>query len=184
MNKLPKNFHLHRYGLDVRLADISDSYFILLLRTNDSRSKYIHSTESNLKKQQEWMIAYKEREKEGKEFYFVFSIDGKDIGVYRLYNIVGDSFVCGSWIFSPLSPAGAGILGCIIGRELAYEDLQLNQCFTDVNEKNVSSIQFQRSFNPRVIKIEDGLIYFEHFKEQFYKIKPRFIKICMSLLKK
>ena len=183
MNKLPGNFTLKRYGLNVRLVDEQDADFILKLRCDKTLRRYIHETNPSVQRQLEWIRSYKKRECKGEEYYFVFQIEGIPVGVYRLYNISGDSFTCGSWVFSRKSPIGAGILGCIISRELAYEELSLNRCFTDVNKDNISSLQFQMSFNPIILREEGGMVYFEHIKENFYKVKPIYISRCINLLK-
>lgn len=186
MKKLPIDFSIERYGLHVRLVDESDSEFILRLRLNEKHSRYINKTDANWDEQRKWILSYKEREREGLEYYFIFSLSSISLGVYRLYNINREekSFTCGSWVFSADAPPGAGILGCIIGREIAYEDLELERCFTDVKKDNISSMRFQQSFNPIKLKEEDGSIYFEHIKLNFYRVKPNYIKVCTTLLRK
>lgn len=183
MNKLLPNFNIERYGLQVRLVTEDDAEFIVRLRTDVKHSRFINKIDESVEKQRNWILEYKERESKGIEYYFVFSMNENPIGVYRLYNISNNMFVCGSWVFSSSAPAGAGILGCIIGREIAYEDLELERCFTDVVKENISSLKFQLAFEPILLKEEKGLVYFEHKKENFYMIKSKFINICTSLLK-
>ena len=181
VNKLPEDFTLHRYGIDVRLVNEDDAEFIIKLRNDDRNSKFLSKTTTNIYEQINWIKEYKIREKEGKDYYFLFSFNQMPVGLYRIYNIENDSFVCGSWAFKPDSQSGLGILGCIIGREVAYEDLKLEKCFTDVLVDNISSISFQKAFYPKTLKTENGKIYFEHYKENFYKYKDKFIQICLKL---
>ena len=43
--KLPENFHIRKYGIDVRLVEEDDTPFILSLRANKWLTRYIHQTE-------------------------------------------------------------------------------------------------------------------------------------------
>ena len=73
MTHLPSNFELDRYGLHVRLVREEDAEYIVQLRTNPTKNRYIHSTLNDVKAQKEWIRLYKQREAEGKEYYFIFS---------------------------------------------------------------------------------------------------------------
>ena len=70
-NKIPENFTIERYGLNVRLVEEKDAGFILSLRTNPKLSRYIHNTDDSLDKQRQWIRDYKKRELEGKDYYFI-----------------------------------------------------------------------------------------------------------------
>ena len=184
MNRLlPPDFCGSKYGLSYRFVNESDAAFIVSIRTNRNRSEYIGATSVDVDDQRQWIRDYKIRESLGKDFYLIFSLDEKPLGVYRLYDIKGEDFVCGSWVFSPEAPKGAAILGCIIGREIAYEDLQLTNCYTDVIKGNNSSMQFQMAFKPEVLREDESKVYFRHSKKNFYQIKPQFILLCSKLLK-
>ena len=182
MRKLPDNFHVTKYGLNVRLVNEDDAMFIVKLRTDPKLGRYIHSTDSDVEQQKLWIKKYKIREFEGKEYYFIFSIDHVDLGVYRLYDIEDDRFVSGSRVFRPDAPQGAGILGCIIGREIAYEILGLNRNFVDVRKQNKSSLKFQLSFDPIFLREDAENLYFEHVKENFYARKKQYIQLCTRFL--
>ncbi|TLD81161.1 hypothetical protein LS70_008510 [Helicobacter sp. MIT 11-5569] len=69
--------------INLREAEISDSAFILDLRTNEKKSKFIHKTDGDLQKQ----IAYMERYKSlDNEWYFVIEDkQGKPIGLNSIY---------------------------------------------------------------------------------------------------
>ncbi|WP_459189867.1 hypothetical protein ACGE0T_07285 [Parabacteroides sp. APC149_11_2_Y6] len=73
MNKLSKDFHLHKYGIDVRLVNESDAAFMIGLRTDTKLSRFIHQTLPDIEVQKEWIKEYKERKKrKGILFYFQF----------------------------------------------------------------------------------------------------------------
>ena len=52
---LPPNFTIEKYGLTARFVEETDAEFIIKLRTDKSLSMYIHSTDSNVDNQKEWI---------------------------------------------------------------------------------------------------------------------------------
>lgn len=184
MNSISEDFELDKYGLHVRLVGPEDAEFIISIRANDKVNRLISHVDADVDNQRKWILNYKERERNGKEYYFIFTHEGKKLGVYRLYDITEDSFTCGSWVFSPDAPKGAAILGCIIGREIAFDTLGLIRCFNDTKHINNSSMQFQKSFNPVIIKDDGETVWFEHTKEKFNNKKTFYINLCSKLLKK
>lgn len=178
MKELPADFEIDRYGLHCRLVQVEDAEFIVSIRSDEKLSKYINHTDISIPHQVEWIKEYKKRESEGRDYYFIFERNGDKVGVYRLYNIVGEQFDCGSWVFAKNAPKGAAMLGNIICHEIAYEELLLEKCLTEVYNDNVPSMQFQKLFNPRVLKVTDQMTYFEHIKENFYSKKDMLINAC------
>lgn len=51
VNKLPEDFTLHRYGIDVRLVNEDDAEFIIKLRNDDRNSKFLSKTTTNIYEQ-------------------------------------------------------------------------------------------------------------------------------------
>ena len=100
MRKIPSDFSYSKYGLTARLVREEDAAFIVKLRTNKRLSKYIHETDENIEKQKDWIREYKEREREGKEYYFIYFSGERPVGVNRVYNITEESSTGGSWICS------------------------------------------------------------------------------------
>jgi hypothetical protein len=90
MKKLPENFTLERYGLQVRLVNEGDAEFIVALRTDPRLSRYIHETSPSIEAQKEWIGNYKKREAQGLDYYFMFSVNGLRQGVARIYDITED----------------------------------------------------------------------------------------------
>ena len=91
--KLPSNFELDRYGLHVRLVCEEDAEFIVALRTNPIKARYISATSSSVDDQRSWIKNYKERETAGTDYYFIYSYRGKLAGVNRIYEIEGNHFI-------------------------------------------------------------------------------------------
>ena len=124
MRKLSKDYTIDRYGLQARLVEEKDAQFIVDLRTNH-HTRFMSTVSSDLKKQIEWIKNYKKREEEGTDYYFIFSKNGKDIGLNRIYDIRSDIFSTGSWAFTQEAPFGAAFLAQVICREIAFDELGL-----------------------------------------------------------
>lgn len=166
-----------KYGLQVRLVIEEDAEFIVALRSDKRLSRFINMTDPDVSKQVEWIRAYKEREKEGKEYYFIFFINGVKIGLSRIYNIEDDHFTQGSWIFSPNAPVGSSVLGNIISCEFAFELPNMRYLLTDARKDNHTH-KYIRSFHPEIL-CEDVLnIFYRISKENYNKYKQAHIRLC------
>lgn len=88
MNKLPENFSLKKYGLEVRLVNEHDADFILSLRSDPNKTKYMVTIDSDIERQKEWIQEYKKREKEGLDYYFIYNnTEGEPLGVNRISHV-------------------------------------------------------------------------------------------------
>ena len=146
MYKLPENFEFHKYGIDVRLATEEDSAFILSLRTNGALNAFLHETSDDLEKQRMWMREYKKREKEGLDYYFVYSECGNPFGVDRVYNISQDknSYTGGSWVCVPGVAMELVIRQLMASADIINNELQLDENFFDVRKGNKKVLRYQR----------------------------------------
>lgn len=85
--ELPVNSHhenrITGLYVNMREAEVSDAEFILGLRTNPLKSRFISKTDSSLARQIEYMQTYKKRPD---EWYFIIEDkDGRPIGTNRVY---------------------------------------------------------------------------------------------------
>ncbi len=144
MNKLPENFELNRYGLYVRLVREEDAEFIVQLRTNPQKARYISVTSDRIEDQINWIKNYKVREQEGVDYYFVYYFNGVKAGVNRIYEIERDHFIHGSWIFADNVPPYCSLAAGLIAREIAFDTLDLYEEIdtAGVHHDNVSVLQY------------------------------------------
>ncbi len=93
---------IEKYGIKLQSVDIDDAEFIILIRTDTRKSRYISSTVSDVDLQIQWIKDYKQREAQNKEYYFI-AIDENDekFATYRVYNIEDDICEIGSWVSKP-----------------------------------------------------------------------------------
>ncbi|WP_459189875.1 GNAT family N-acetyltransferase [Parabacteroides sp. APC149_11_2_Y6] len=171
-----------KYGLQVRLVVEEDAEFIVALRTDKRLSRFISVTDANVSNQVEWIRAYKEREKDGKEYYFIFFINGVRLGLSRIYNIKDNHFTQGSWLFSPNAPVGSSVLGNIISCEFAFELPNMEYLMTDARRDNHTH-KYVRSFHPEILGENELDIFYRISKENYTKYKHAHIRLCEKVMK-
>lgn len=183
MKILPRDYTVNKYGLFARLVEETDAQFIVDLRC-DEHAKYMNSISNDVEKQKEWIRNYKKRERDGLDYYFVFYVYDRPIGLYRIYDIRGDVFSSGSWVFTQDSPMGAAFVAQVICREIAFEELGLEkeEVATAVHVDNVNVLKFNlymgmkdigRAMTEKGEYISLGLT-----KEDFEKYKIRAIRMA------
>lgn len=177
MIKLPSSFEMKKYGLYFRFVNEEDSEFIVQLRSDPELGKYLSKTEHNVEKQKEWIRAYKQRENEGIDYYFVVYYKSEKCGLIRLYDITEKTFTPGSWIFKKNAPPGVSLLADIIIVTLAFELFPEKECVYDIRKENKNSLGYTRLFDPIIIGEDELNYYFIRPKENFYKTKKRLLEI-------
>lgn len=184
MKKLPDNFEIEQYGVKVRLVNEDDAEFIVRLRTDPSLGRFIHDTSSDVDLQVEWIHAYKEREAEGLEYYFIFYKDGKPFGVNRLYHMEReDRFTSGSWICLPGTDMNSVVASSLIPRIIAFEVLGREMEFgvEGCHEDNKKVIKFNEMVGLKIkgtrMDAKGKYYTFNLLKEDFYKNKQRLEKL-------
>ena len=175
MKKLPENFSLEKYGLKVRLVNENDAEFILSLRANPNRTKYMITLDYDIERQKKWIQEYKKREKKGLDFYFIYSNnEDRPIGVNRISHVDINSKTAK---FSSLIVVEGlkyeALIMVIIMNEIAFHSLGIDMYFGDVHKKN-----------SRVFRILDLFGYIiEDLGTEYYQIsltKSDYLKACES----
>lgn len=182
LKRLPENFELDRYGLHVRLVKEEDAEFIVKLRTDPKLSRFIHDIKSGVEQQKEWIRAYKQREKNGTEYYFIYFVDGEPCGLNRLYDIKEDgTFNGGSWVFAPSSYELASVASVCIQLEIAFNDLGLTDNIMPdaVHIDNHEVLKFNKMLGSKVYgEIEDvkGKYYqLSRSKADFFRCEKKLL---------
>jgi len=141
---LPSNFELDRYGVTCRLVQESDAEFIVKLRSDPKLGRFLHASDGDVQKQIEWTREYKKREAEGLDYYFIFSKDGEDFGLCRIYNIDWThlTFTNGSWVCKPGTLPKSVMLTSVITDEIAYDILGLIINIADIRKDNKKVVRF------------------------------------------
>ena len=180
---LPSDFCGDKYGVRFRLVQESDAEFIFKLRTDKTLSKYIHDIEGDVENQREWIRKYKEREKRGEEYYFIFRKEDKPIGVIRLYSFHDSTFTSGSWIMIPGTCSEAVLAVPIIAREIAFEDLgmEMEDNYDACHVDNKKVIKFNERFGCKIYKhfqdVKGEYVAMSLTKSDFEERKPKLLRM-------
>ena len=154
-------------------ATKEDAAFILGLRTDPKKAKYISKTFNDLKQQKAWLQKYS---KDSEQIYFIiFNRQNERIGTVRLYDPRNESFCWGSWILKDGTPSSYVIESVLLVYRFALS-LGFKKAHFDVRKGNRSVCKFHERFGAK--KVEENNNNF------FYKISLDAIKISLEKYKK
>lgn len=139
---------LHGKYVNLREVTLNDAEFILSLRCDENKSKFLHKTEYNLENQIAYIKKYFEKTD---EWYFIIeNKSGKRIGTYRIYDIQGDSFCIGSWLMiDGVSPAESFESDYIL-RMYGFDVLGFKKIHFDVRKGNKKVIAYHKMVGARI----------------------------------
>ena len=160
------------YGKNINLRTVEekDAEFILDLRQNNSKNKFISETSGTIDKQVDWIRKYKEREQLKQEFYFVIeNLDSGKLGLVRIYDLQKESFCWGSWIINEDAPKTTAIESALQIYEFAFYTLCFEKSHFDVRRENTRVIAFHKRFGASIIR-ESEIDVFFNFNKTGYEI--------------
>lgn len=167
---------INKYNIKLRLVEENDVAFILELRTDASKSRFISQTKFDVEKQKVWIQNYKEREVSGDEFYFIASdANNVDFATYRIYNKKGNTIEIGSFISKPLYNNPINIIRLdIFIKEYVFTVLGFQKLNFEVRKDNKSVVNYHKKFEPIIINEDELNYYFILEKEAFFSNKIKF----------
>lgn len=133
--------------LTLRNADVKDAKFILSLRTNDDKSRYLSATSSDINVQIAWLESYAVS---CDQAYFIIESKGEAIGTVRLYDARQSSFCWGSWILKDGSPSHAAVESALIVYAYAIDHLGFRSAHFDVRKNNDRVCKFHERFRAHI----------------------------------
>lgn len=189
-NDLSFNAHdliLEGKYIRLREANVEDSQFILSLRTDKEKARYIHQTSSDVNLQIEYMKAYKKKKD---DWYFI--VENKKyqkigtIGVYP-YPILTDKWKSknnpnegilgtGRWLMSGLSTSIESIESDLLVKRFFFDLLCQSNCPLMIHKNNSTVIDFQKKWGIKEIGFEDKIDHylFELSIEEYRKNLSKF----------
>lgn len=177
MNKLSGRFTAERYQLSVRLVNEEDAGYILKLRTDTGLAKFIHQTDNDLDKHLKWMKQYKERELDGRDYYFIYFKDGQPVGVNRIYNIYHYYATIGSWICDPTNDAETSIATYFFMLDILFEYMNLDLTIFDVRKKNTHVWKLHKMAGAIKVGESDVDYYFAINKQTYLSQRESLLSI-------
>lgn len=142
--------------LTFRDASVDDAKFILSLRTDENKSRYLSAVSADLNAQQAWLKDYTNSQNQA---YFIIEHQDEPIGTIRLYDAQEDSFCWGSWILKDDRPSQAAMESALMVYSYAVDDLGFQAAHFDVRKGNDRVWKFHERFGAQRIS-ETGLDYF------------------------
>jgi hypothetical protein len=150
-------------------ATINDAEFILSLRTDVIKSRFLSHTQNDLDKQIKWLELYS---KDDSQIYFIIKdFELNKVGTVRLYDQQGSSFCWGSWIIKDKSPSFYAIESALMVYIFAIS-LGFTESHFDVRKDNISVLKFHEKFG--AIRQKETEVDF------FYKINLNAINTSVS----
>lgn len=146
----------------LRNATVLDSEFVLSLRQDEKKRKYISATSTLLEDQIKWFDKYKNSFDQA--YFVICDKDSNNLGCIRVYNPNELTYCFGSWLMidglSPLIAIESVLLIFWYGKYLGFKNALI-----DVRKCNTSVWQFhEKIFSAERIQ-ETELDYFYIFRE-------------------
>jgi len=138
--------------ISFRDATTADAEFILSLRTDAGKSRFLSATDNDVGAQRAWLERYAASEDQA---YFIIEFNGDPIGTVRLYDAQGGSFCWGSWILKDGRPRQAAMESALMIYAYAIDYLGFNACHFDVRKGNAGVIKFHERFGAQIVEETD-----------------------------
>lgn len=131
------------HKLAFRDAVADDAAFIVALRTNEQKARYISQTSPDVAQQRLWLDNYAQ---DDRQVYFIIENNAQEpLGTVRLYDRQGDSFCWGSWILQAGAPSSSAIESALMVYHYALA-LGFRQAHFEVRKANESVWKFHERF--------------------------------------
>jgi RimJ/RimL family protein N-acetyltransferase len=152
----------------------SDAEYILKLRTDSQKSRYLSVTEPSLEKQKAWLKRYADQTDQ--VYFIIETLLGEPLGTVRLYDAQEYSFSWGSWILQEGAPRTAAIESALMVYAYAIDYLKFQSSHFEVRKGNESVWRFHERFGAMRIG-ETTMDYLYHIEyEQIVEAQKRYKK--------
>ena len=160
-------------GCNISFTEVTlaDADFILSLRTDEKKNKYLSKTENDIKKQEEWITDYLQNKREA--YFIIRDKEHQRIGTVRLYDNIGTSFCWGSWILIDGCSKFAAIESALMIYNYAIY-LGFDRAHIDVRNNNTSVIKFHENFGAKLIKKDEIDSFYSIDRDSINKSLNRF----------
>jgi RimJ/RimL family protein N-acetyltransferase len=156
---------------------IEDAEFILSLRNDDKKSKFISKTSGYVEQQKNWINRYSMSISQA--YFIIESLDGNKIGTVRLYDSIGDSFCWGSWILSKEAHVSAAIESALIVYSYAMK-LGFKNSHFDVRKGNSSVCKFHERFGATFVEEDEINLFYKISHQDILKSIHKYKKYLPS----
>lgn len=160
--------------VNLRDVEVKDAEFILSLRCDEKKSKYLHKTEFNIQKQQDYIRHYKTLDN---EWYFIIeNKKNEPIGTYRIYDLKQDSFSIGSWLMVEKANPFEVIEGEYLAKCFAFKTTGFNKFHFDVRKENKKVVRFHKMVGAKIVGENNIDYFFECTKDDYLKKIKQYLR--------
>ncbi len=168
-------------NLVLRLITPEDAEYVYGLRTDPAYNTHLSEVQGSVEDQRRWIEAYKAREAERRELYYVIERkDGVRCGLVRLYDIIADSFTWGSWILDHNKTRKAALESAVLSFGVGFDSLGLKSAFVDVRRGNEKALAFYRRLSMTELRQDDSDIFFIYPRERFEADRQAHLDVLMQ----
>lgn len=154
--------------LALRLIEPDDAEYVHQLRTDPAYNTYLSEVHGGVEDQRRWIEAYKAREAELRELYYVIERkDGVRCGLVRLYDIADDSFTWGSWILDANKPRKAALESVALSFGVGFDLLDLPRAYVDVRRDNAKALTIYQRLGMTELRQDHQDIFFCYERDRF-----------------
>jgi RimJ/RimL family protein N-acetyltransferase len=171
--RIRKALHVQGRTLTFRDATTDDAAFILSLRTNVEKSRYLNPVSGELSEQQGWLGRYAHADDQA---YFIIESKGEPIGTVRMYDPQGDSFCWGSWILKDGRPSHAAMESALMVYAYGLDHLGFAGAHFDVRKGNERVWQFHERFGAQRLGETESDYLYKVQKEAIFISRQRYRK--------
>ncbi|MFT0891076.1 GNAT family N-acetyltransferase [Pseudochelatococcus sp. G4_1912] len=157
-----------------REVNLDDAEFIVEMRTNPDKNKYLSHTSVEVESQVNYLRNYL---KSTTDFYFIIcNYEGKAIGTIRIYDIRDNSFCWGSWILSKDAPKSAAVESALLIYDFAFFSLHYPKAHFDVRKNNERVVEFHKRFGARIVDENELDYFFEYDRDAYSAIRSKYLR--------
>lgn len=161
-------------SINLRSIDVADAAFVLSLRLDQEKSKFINPVDNDLQKQVDYIKACQQQPN---HWYFIIeSKSGESLGTVRIYDIQSDSFCWGSWIVKNGAPAATAMESALLIYELGYGPLAFTKSHFDVKKGNLRVCAFHERMGAVKVAEDASQYFYHHNRETYLAIRPKYLK--------
>lgn len=156
-----------------RDAELKDADFILSLRADDRKSKYLNPVQIDISSQLNYLKNYASARDQA---YFIIEHSAKPVGTVRLYDARDSSFCWGSWILSDDAPKHAAIESTLMVYAYAIDVLGFRSAHFDVRKGNDRVLSYHERFGAHRVGETSEDYLFEIDNKAVHTARKRYIK--------
>lgn len=162
-------------GRTIKLRNVKpdDAEFIVNLRTNEKKGRFISLTSQDISEQKQWIERY--LSSQGQAYFIIEDFTGHPYGTVRMYDQQENSFCWGSWVISGEAPSHFAIESALLIYQYALS-LGFERAHFDVRKGNFSVIKFHERFGAERTDETELDIHYSLSKEKILSALEKFKK--------